>query len=62
MSTVYKELSSYNKYLFNKCVDYYNSVEVVENAIRNKSKYECKKIMENLIRKYKARQTFLRSM
>ena len=53
MSSIYRELSSDNKYLFNKCVDYYCSLKFVEDAIRDKSDSETTKILRNLIKEKK---------
>lgn len=56
MSFVYRELSSKNKSLFNKCVDYYKDLRFVEDAVRDKSDKKAKQILRNLINEYKIRE------
>ena len=56
MSSVYRELSSDNKTLFNTCVDYYQDLRLVEDAVRNKTDKEAEKILRDLIKRHKMRE------
>lgn len=61
MSSIYRELSSHDKYIFNKCVDYYNNVDYVENSIKNKRNSKRGKILNKLVKEYKQQQHLLKA-